>query len=173
MRMKVSDYVIAFLADRGVDTVFLLSGGGVMHLLDSLGNGDSVGYLCNRHEQACAIAAEGYARMTGRPGVCLVTTGPGAANAASGILGAWTDSLPVLVISGQVRRDLIADFGTLRQKGPQEGNTLAMVAPMTKYATAVTDPLAVRCELERAWHERPPAGRDPCGSRSPSMCRRN
>ena len=76
MRMKVSDYVIAFLADRGVDTVFLLSGGGVMHLLDSLGNGDSVGYPWNRHEQACAIAAEGYARMTGRPGVCLVTTGP-------------------------------------------------------------------------------------------------
>ncbi len=153
MTISVSDFVMEFLADRGAGTLYVLSGGGIMYLLDSLGRSERLSYVCCRHEQACAVAAEGHARITGAPGVALVTTGPGAANAASGVLGAWTDSLPLLVLSGQVRRDLIADFTLLRQKGPQEGDTLTMVAPFTKYAAAVTDPARIRATLERAWSE--------------------
>jgi acetolactate synthase-1/2/3 large subunit len=150
--IKLSDYVAGFLVDRGVRDVFLVAGGGVMHLLDSIGREERIRYVCTRHEQACAVAAEGYARATNRPGVCLVTTGPGGVNAVSGIVGAWVDSIPLVVLSGQVRRDLIADYRKLRQMGPQEGNVLGMAAPVTKYAVSVTDPRMIRCELERAFH---------------------
>jgi acetolactate synthase-1/2/3 large subunit len=150
--MKVSDYVVRFLLEHDADQVFLVAGGGIMHLLDSIGNDQRMRYYCARHEQACAVNAEGYARMTNRPGVCLVTTGPGAVNALSGILGAWTDSLPMLVISGQVRRDLMADFRRLRQMGPQEANIVEMARPVTKYSATVVDPTMIRRELECAWH---------------------
>lgn len=150
--MRVSDYVVQFLCDRGADEVFLVAGGGIMHLLDSVGSDERMRYYCARHEQACAVNAEGYARVTNRPGVCMVTTGPGAINALSGILGAWMDSLPMLVISGQVRRDLIADFSLLRQMGPQEANVIEMARPVTKYAARVLDPTMIRRELECAWH---------------------
>ena len=127
---RLSDYVVQLLAERGVRDIFLVSGGGIMHLLDAVGNNNAVKYCCNYHEQASVIAAEGYARRTGRIGVALVTVGPGAANAASGLLGAWVDSVPLLVISGQVRQDLIADYSKQRQFGPQEANTLGMAAPV-------------------------------------------
>ena len=150
--MKLSDYVTGFLADRGVRDIFLLSGGGIMHLLDSVGREGRLHYVSCRHEQACVVAAEGYARMSGRSGVALVTTGPGAVNALSGVVGAWYDSIPLIVLSGQVRRDLIADFSELRQKGPQEGDVRAMAAPVTKYFTTIMQPETVRRELERAFH---------------------
>ena len=151
--IRVSDYVVGFLAERGVSTVYLVAGGGIMYLLDSLTESPDVGYVCNRHEQACTISAEGHARVTNRPGVCFATTGPGATNAASGILGAWTDSVPLLVVSGQVKRELMADFTCLRQKGPQEGDALGTVRSITKYAASVADPMDIRRVLERAWHE--------------------
>jgi acetolactate synthase I/II/III large subunit len=150
--IKLSDYVAEFLVSRGVRDVFLVSGGGVMHLLDSIGRHDGLRYFCTRHEQACAIAAEGYARATNQPGVCLVTTGPGGVNAVSGIVGAWVDSIPLVVLAGQVRRDLVADYRKLRQMGPQEGNVVGMAGPVTKYAVSVTDPRMIRFELERAFH---------------------
>ena len=150
--MRVSDYVVRFLEAHDIHDVFLVSGGGIMYLLDSLVTQDAVRYYCSRHEQACAISAEGYARATGKPGVCLATTGPGATNAAAGILGAWADSLPLLVISGQVKRELMADFSCLRQKGPQEGNILDTVAPVTKHVTSVKQSGDVRREFEHAWH---------------------
>lgn len=123
-----------------------------MHLLDSVGSQAELNYFCCRHEQACVVAAEGYARVSGRPGVALVTTGPGAVNALSGVVGAWYDSIPLIVISGQVRLDLIADFGKLRQKGPQEGDIRAMARPVTKYMTTITRPESIRYELERAFY---------------------
>jgi acetolactate synthase-1/2/3 large subunit len=150
--MKLSDYVTSFLVDRGIRDIFLLAGGGIMHLLDSVGSQAGLSYYCCRHEQACVVAAEGYARSSGRPGVALVTTGPGAINAISGVVGAWYDSIPLIVLSGQVRRDLIADFAKLRQKGPQEGDVRAMAAPVTKYMTTVTRPEDIRRELEHAFH---------------------
>jgi acetolactate synthase I/II/III large subunit len=151
--IKVSDYVARFLVENGIADLFLVSGGGIMHLLDSVGSAPGLSYVCNYHEQACAIAAEGYARVRGGVGACLATVGPGAANLLSGALGAWYDSVPLICLSGQVRRDLIADYAKVRQVGPQEGNVVEMARPVTKYAKTVLDPTTIRWELERALHE--------------------
>src|SRR5689334_15296141 len=147
---KLSDYVIEFLEAQGMRDVFTVSGGGIMHLVDSLGRNRGMRFVCNHHEQACAIAAEGYARARDGVGVCLVTTGPGSTNALSGVPGAWVDSIPILVISGQVRRDLIADYSRVRQLGSQEINIEEMARPVTKSFCTLMDPLRVRFELERA-----------------------
>ena len=149
--MKVSDYVIDFLVQRGVNDIFTVSGGGIMHLVDSLGRRPGVRYICNFHEQACAIAAEAYARVRNSVGACLVTTGPGSTNALSGIAGAFVDSVPVIVISGQVRRDIIADYRRLRQLGPQEIDIESMARPVVKYFKTLMDPAMLRYELECAW----------------------
>ena len=150
--IRLSDYVIQFFVDRGIHDVFLASGGGIMHLLDSVGRNPGMNYYCNYHEQACAVSAEGYARVTTRPGLCLGTTGPGAINALSGMTAAWVDSVPLILLAGQVRTDIIADYTAVRQLGPQEGNTVAMARPVTKYAATVKDPRRVRYELECAFH---------------------
>lgn len=149
--MKVSDYIIDFLRERGVPDIFTVTGGGIMHLVDSVGRRPAVRYICNHHEQACAIAAEAYARVRNGVGACLVTTGPGSTNALSGIAGAFVDSVPVIVISGQVRRDIIADYTKLRQLGPQEINIEPMATPVVKYFKTLMDPSMLRYELERAW----------------------
>jgi acetolactate synthase-1/2/3 large subunit len=146
----VADYVIQYLASCGVRDVFTVSGGGIMYLLDALGRSKDVSYWCNHHEQACAMAAEGYARVTGEVGVCLVTTGPGSTNALSAIAGAWVDSVPVVVISGQVRTELIADYSRHRQIGPQEVNIIDMARPVTKYAKTLLPGDNVRAELAHA-----------------------
>ncbi len=148
--VKLSDYVMNLLAARGVNTFFTVSGGGIMHLLDSMGSHKGIKYYCNYHEQACAIAAEGWARVANRPAGCLVTLGPGAVNAIAGVVGAWFDSVPMFVLTGQVRRDLIADYSKVRQMGPQEGRTVAIATPVTKYAKTVMDPLTIRYEVEKA-----------------------
>jgi acetolactate synthase-1/2/3 large subunit len=150
--VKLSDYVIQFFVDRGIRDAFLASGGGIMHLLDSVGRNTGFTYYCNYHEQACAVSAEGYARVTTRPGLCLGTTGPGAINALSGMTGAWVDSVPVILLAGQVRNDIMADYEHVRQVGPQEGNAVAMARPVTKYAVTVKNPNRVRYELECAYH---------------------
>ena len=151
--MKLSDYVARTLAaDYGVRDVFLVAGGGIMHLLDAVGAHPGLQYHATFHEQAAVVAAEGYARRSGRLGVAMGTVGPGAANAVSGLPGAWVDSIPVLVITGQVRRDIIADYRVQRVYGPQEANTLDMARPVTKYAVSVRDPQTVREHLDRAIH---------------------
>jgi acetolactate synthase-1/2/3 large subunit len=151
--MKLSDYVMNFLFEKGIHDIFLVSGGGIMHMLDSVGRNPDMNYYCNYHEQACAISAEGYARIRNGVGACLVTVGPGGSNALSGMLGAWYDSIPIIVICGQVRRNLIADYSKVRQIGPQEGNNIAMARPVTKYATVVLDPNMIRYELELAYYK--------------------
>ncbi|HUI90541.1 MAG TPA: thiamine pyrophosphate-binding protein [Anaerolineales bacterium] len=148
--IKLSDYVVDFLVKKGITVIFMVSGGGIMHLVDSVGNRQGMTYVCNYHEQACAYSAEVYSRITGVVGACLVTTGPGGTNALSGVASAWVDSIPILVLSGQVRRDLIADYTKIRQRGPQEGNLIEMARPVTKYAVALLDPQMVRYELEKA-----------------------
>jgi len=148
--IQVADYVVDSLVENGITDLFLVSGGGIMHLLDAVGRNPRMRYVCNYHEQASAIAAEAYARVRGGVGACLVTTGPGSANALSGIVGAWFDSIPVLVLSGQVRTPLLADYERMRQLGPQEINIVPMVRPVTKYAVTVRDPGTIRSELETA-----------------------
>jgi acetolactate synthase I/II/III large subunit len=153
--MKVSDYIVGQLADWGVRHIFLVTGGGAMHLNDSVGKEPRIRYVCNHHEQASAIAAEGYARISGQPGVVNVTTGPGSINALNGVFGAWTDSVPMIVISGQVKRETCMraqGITGLRQLGDQEVDIVAMVEKITKYAVMIDDPLTIRYHLERAWH---------------------
>jgi acetolactate synthase-1/2/3 large subunit len=150
--IKLSDYIAGFLVDHGIHDIFLVSGGGIMHLLDSVSRQQGLNYYCNYHEQACAISAEGYARIRNGVGACLVTVGPGGSNAISGMLGAWYDSIPMIVICGQVRRNLIADYSKVRQIGPQEGNNIAMAKPVTKYANVVLDPNKIKYELELAYY---------------------
>ena len=148
--MKLSDYVMRVVADEGVGHVFMLPGGGAMHLNDSLGRCPGVEFICNLHEQASAIAAEAYARVTNNLGVAMVTTGPGSTNAITGVAGAWLDSTPCLFLSGQVKRaDLKGDSG-LRMLGVQEIDSVALVKPITKYAVTITDPTTVRYHLEKA-----------------------
>lgn len=148
--MKLSDYVIQFIADQGVKHVFMLPGGGAMHLVDSLGRCKDLEYVCNLHEQACAIAAEANARVTNNLGVALVTTGPGGTNAITGVAGAWLASAPCLIISGQVKRADMKGNSAVRQIGPQELDIVSIVRPITKYAVTVTEPTKIRYHLEKA-----------------------
>src|SRR3990167_10472424 len=148
--VKVSDYVVDFIAGLGVKHIFLISGGGNIHLIDSVGKNKKIDYICNHHEQACATAAESYSRVTGNLGVCLVTTGPGSTNAITGVTGAWLDSIPVLVISGQVRRDTLSTGLGVRQLGDQEINIVDIVRPITKYAVVVMNPEMIKYHLQKA-----------------------
>ena len=150
--IKVSDYIARCIAKLGVRHVFMISGGGAMHLNDSIGSRKDIEYICNHHEQASAIAAEGYARISGNIGVCVVTSGPGGTNTVTGVLGQWLDSIPALYLSGQVRYETTVESTRipLRQLGDQEANIVAIVSPITKYAVMVTDPLSIRYHFERA-----------------------
>ncbi len=150
--MKLSDYVMRFVADQGVTHVFMLVGGGAMHLNDSVANYPKLHYVCNLHEQACAIAAEAYAKYDNRLGVALVTVGPGATNTITGLAGAWLDSTPVLFLSGQVKRADMKGASGLRNKGPQEIDIIPLVKPLTKYAATVLEPSTIRHHLEKAVH---------------------
>jgi acetolactate synthase I/II/III large subunit len=149
---KLSDWVFRFLAAEGVRHVFMLTGGGAMHLNDSLGTADAIEYICTSHEQAAAMAAESYAKVTGGLGVCLVTAGPGGTNAITGVAGAWLDSTPVLVLSGQAKRADLKGTSGVRQMGVQEVDIVAIVAPITKYAVTVMDPTEIRFHMEKAVH---------------------
>lgn len=147
--MKLSDYIFKFISEQGVKSVFMLPGGGAMHLVDSLGK-SGLEFICCLHEQAAAIAADAYAQYTGKIGVALVTTGPGATNAITPVAGAWIDSVPIMVLSGQVKRqDMLKGTG-LRQKGVQEVDIISLIKPITKYAVTIIDAENIRYELEKA-----------------------
>lgn len=152
---KLSDYLVQFVADQGVRHVFLVTGGGAMHLNESLSRCAAIEPVCNSHEQASAICAEAYAKATNGLGVAMVTTGPGGTNAVTGVAGAWLDSTPVLFISGQVKRpDRMFDSAGkplgMRQLGVQEVDIVSIVRPITKYAVTVLDPNTIRYHLEKA-----------------------
>jgi acetolactate synthase-1/2/3 large subunit len=154
--MRVADYIARTLAANGVRHVFMVTGGGAMHLNDAFGRCEGLAHVCCHHEQACAMAAESYARITGRPAAVNVTTGPGGINALNGVFGAWTDSIPMIVVSGQVKRETCLYkhglIGKLRQLGDQEADVLSMVKGITKYAVTIDDPASIRYHLERALH---------------------
>jgi acetolactate synthase I/II/III large subunit len=148
--IKLSDYVFTFIARQKVKHIFMLSGGGCMHLVDSVGKNTDLSYVCNLHEQACAIAAEAYGQYTNNLGVALVTTGPGGTNTITGVAGAWLDSTPCLFVSGQVKRADIKGSIAIRQMGFQEIDIVGLLKPVTKYAVTVDDPLSIRYHLEKA-----------------------
>jgi len=155
--MKLSDYVIRFIADQGVKHVFLVTGGGAMHLNESLSRRPEIEPICNSHEQASAIAAENYGKATNKLGVALVTSGPGGTNTVTGVAGAWIDSTPCLFISGQVKRpdrmfDANGNSRGVRQMGVQEVDIVSIVKTITKYAVTILDPQTIRYHLEKAVH---------------------
>jgi len=156
--IKVSDFIAKFIAEHEdtAKTVFMVSGGGNMHLIDSLGKNENLEYVCNHHEQACAIAAEGYARVSNKIGIAYVTTGPGGTNAITGVYGAWVDSIPMMIISGQVKfQTTVASQPelNLRQLGDQEVNIVDIVRPITKYAVMITDKNSIKFHLQKAVYE--------------------
>lgn len=153
MQMRVADYFAQHLHSLGVKCVFMLSGGGMMHLIDAVGEVDGLHYICNHHEQACAMAAEALARQSGTLGVCYATSGPGGTNTVTGIVGAWQDSAPILVLTGQSRvSQTIQGSGIegLRQFGTFEVDIVPIVQSITKYAHFLSDPKSARYHLEKA-----------------------
>lgn len=150
--IKVADFIARKLVEHGISDVFMITGGGAMHLNDAFGKCEGLNTIFNHHEQASAMAAEGYTRVSGKIAAVCVTTGPGGTNAITGVLGAWLDSIPMLIISGQVRFDTTVRSTDLklRQLGDQEFDITVSVANMTKYAVMVTDPIDIEYHLERA-----------------------
>lgn len=151
-QVKLADWVAERLATHGIDHVFMLTGGGAMHLNHALGTHPKLATTFTHHEQALAMAAEAYYRLTNRLAVVNVTSGPGGTNAITGVYGAYVDSIGMLVISGQVKTETTvrATGLPLRQFGDQELDIEELVRPITKYATMVTDPLSIRYHLEKA-----------------------
>ena len=158
MKIRLADYVADFLVNHGVTDVFSVVGGGAMHLNDALGHKEGLKVTYNHHEQACAIAAEAYARLDNKIAAVCVPTGPGGTNALTGVLGGWLDSIPMFILSGQVRYDTTARYALqfteqpLRAMGDQEYDIVKSVEPMTKYAVMIEDPKQIRFCLEKAWH---------------------
>ncbi len=153
MKVKVAKYISQFLVDNGITDCFMVTGGGAMHLDDAIGHQEGIKCTFNHHEQACSVAAEGYTRMTGKLAAVCVTSGPGGTNAITGVMGGWLDSIPMFVLSGQVKRETTtwacAELG-LRQLGDQEFDIIGSVSNMTKYAVMVTDPIDIAYHLEKA-----------------------
>lgn len=147
--IKLSDFVFEYLKGQGVDTVFTLTGGGIMHLVESMGN-SGMEYVCCHHEQACSIAAQAYGMYQEKLCVCLVTTGPGGTNALTGLAAAYVDSTPVIFISGQVKREDYASLRGVRQFGAQENDIISMAKPVCKYAAAVQEPEDILYHLQAA-----------------------
>lgn len=148
--MNLSDYVFKRVAEAGVKHVFMVPGGGAMHLNLALGRSPGLTVISNLHEQACAFAAETYGKATNRLGVALFTTGPGGTNAVTGVAGAWLDSTPCLFISGQVKRADLAGALGVRNLGVQEVDIVTIVDSITKYAVTVLDPATIRFHIEKA-----------------------
>lgn len=158
MKIRLADYIADFLVEHGVADVFSVVGGGAMYLNDAFGHHDRLHVTYNHHEQACAIAAEAYARIDNKIAAVCVTTGPGGTNAITGVVCGWLDSIPMFIVSGQVRYDTTARYALqftgepLRAMGDQEYDIVKSVDHMTKYAVMIEDPMSIRYHLERAWH---------------------
>lgn len=160
MKQRLADYIADFLVDHGVADCFTVVGGGAMHLNDAFGHKKGLKCTYNHHEQASAIAAEAYARLNNTPALLCVTTGPGGTNAITGVLGAWLDSIPMFVVSGQVRYDTTARYAqqftdglSLRAVGDQEYEITKSVSGMCKFAEMLEEPKNIRYMLEKAWYK--------------------
>lgn len=153
MKIRVADYIVNKIAEY-TDHIFLVTGGGAMHLNDAIGRQRKLKYICCHNEQACSIAAEAYTRVSGKIGAINVTTGPGGINALNGVFGAWVDSIPMIIISGQVKRETCLSHynlnGKLRQLGDQEVDIITMVKNITKYSVLVNDPFKIKYYIEKA-----------------------
>lgn len=147
--MKLSDYIVSFLEQKGVKHIFGVTGGGAMHLNDSFGKSKKINFIMTHGEQSASMAAESYSRKSGKLGVCNITTGPGGTNAITGVTGAWIDSIPQLIISGQVASKDMINQSKLRQRGVQEINITDIVKPIVKYCLTLKDEKKIKYELEK------------------------
>src|ERR1043165_5841921 len=150
--MKLSDYVIDFLARKGISHVFGISGGAAVHLFDSAARHPAMDYVCTAHEQSAALAADGCARVTGKLGVAVTTSGPGATNLLTGTCCSFYDSVPTLMLTGQVATHRLKGARQVRQVGFQETDVVAIFASVTKYAVQVEQASTIRYHLEKAFH---------------------
>lgn len=150
--IKVSDYIVKFFLDHNIDKCFTVTGGGAMHLNDSFGHSNDFECIYTHHEQACSMAAEGYTRISGKPAIVCVTSGPGTTNVLTGVLGSWLDSIPMIIISGQMpfNTTIKSTPLPLRQLGFQEFNIIDCVSCMTKYAEMIIEPKYIAYHLEKA-----------------------
>ena len=164
MKQRVADYIADFLADNGITQVFSVVGGGAMHLNNAFGINSKLNVIYNHHEQASAIAAESYSRINNQVAAVCVTSGPGGTNAMTGVLCAYQDSLPMIIISGQVRYDITVESTglDLRQFGEQEYHIIRSVSPMTKYAVMVSDANMIKYHLRKALYLAKTGRRGPC-----------
>ncbi len=164
MKQRVADYIADFLINNGINQIFTVVGGGAMHLNNAFGQHKQLKCVYNHHEQASAIAAEAYARVSGRIAAVCVTTGPGGTNAMTGVLCGYLDNIPMLVISGQTRYNTTVESTglKLRQFGEQEYTIVKSVEPMTKYAVTIKDPLDIRYHLEKALYLATSGRKGPC-----------
>lgn len=156
MKMTTSEYMIKFFEDKGIDTVFLVSGGGIMFITDALAKSLVIKTICNHNEQASSMCADAYTRVSGKLGVAIGTSGPGATNLITGVAGAWVDSIPMFAISGQSKLNQTLQGSNnphIRQYGLQELNIIDLVRPVTKYAVMVDSAEDIRYHLEKAYHE--------------------
>lgn len=147
--MRIADYIIDYIYQRGTDTIFTLAGGGAMYLNDAVAAHEKISYICNHHEQASAMAAEAYAKMKGVPGAVMCTSGPGSTNAITGLLEAWQNSVPVIFISSQAKREFM---GVTRQFGVQEMSIIPVVQSLTKYAVVV-EKEKVHAQIQEAYQK--------------------
>lgn len=159
MKQRLADYVADFFVKQGIVDCFMITGGGAMHLNDALGHKEGLHCTYNHHEQACAMAAEAYARINNKIAAVCVTTGPGGTNAITGVLGGWLDSVPMFIVSGQVRYDTSARYMNrftngkeLRAVGDQEYDITKSVANMCKYAVMLEKPERIRYVLEKGYY---------------------
>lgn len=162
--MKISDYIAGFMIEKGINQVFTVVGGGAMHLNDSFGHNEKMQCVYNHHEQASAMAAEGYAKICNKPALLCITSGPGAINALNGVVGAYQDSIPMLILSGQTKTALtVKNSGLhLRTLGNQEFDIVSALGNMTKYAEMITNPMKIRYCLEKAYYFATTGRMGPC-----------
>ncbi|MEG1300323.1 MAG: thiamine pyrophosphate-binding protein [Erysipelotrichaceae bacterium] len=152
MKLKVAEYIADFFVERGINQVFTVVGGGAMHLNDAFGHNNKMNCIYNHHEQASAIAAEAFGRLNDSPAIVCVTSGPGATNAITGVAGAWVDSIPMIIISGQTKSTLTVGYSglNLRSLGNQEINIIPMIEHITKYSKTILEVKELKFELEKA-----------------------
>ena len=148
--MKLADFVINYLADLGIDKMFVVSGAADAYIIDAFTRTDKTEYIATMHEQAAGFAAEGYAKIKGLPGVAIATSGPGGMNLVTPIGNCFYDSVPTVFITGQINSEFLKQDSSLRQVGFQEADIVAIVSPITKYAKLITKPEDIKYELEKA-----------------------
>lgn len=152
--IRVADYIIDYIYSHGTDTIFTVAGGGAMFLNDAVALHKKISCICNHHEQACAMAAEAYAKTTNHIGAAMVTSGPGSTNAITGLLEAYQNSIPIIIISSQTKKSQMIAYSKithLRQFGVQEVDIIPIVTPLTKYAAIVQSPEDVQYHLDKAY----------------------